>query len=198
MKHALKYKKDASLFTLYEKINNSYKEEAVKKRLNLILAAVIILWIIGCAGPQVLDNSKTIEHRTLSISVREFSIDEADNNYTGNSPNFGYDLAAKIEKKIRRSGKFSQVEMTSQTDIPDTDLVVEGRYKPISWTTLAVEGKIIKVKDKKEFAVFEYKRHSLKGMEQLIEELADDIADFIKKQIQNGVEIQGKGWVYPH
>jgi hypothetical protein len=33
-------------------------------------------------------------------------------------------------------------------------------------------------------------------MEQLIEELADDIADFIKKQIQNGVEIQGKGWLY--
>ncbi len=168
----------------------------MKNKLNLIAATVMVLWTIGCAGPRALDNSKPIEHRTLSISVREFSIEEADNNYTGRSHNFGYDLAAKIEKKIRRSGKFSQVEMTSQTDIPDTDLVVEGRYKPISWTTLAVEVKIIKVKEKKEFAVFEYKRHSLKGMEQLIEELADDIADFIKKQIQNGVEIQGKGWIY--
>lgn len=168
----------------------------MKKKLNLILAAVIILWVIGCAGPRVLDNSKPIDHRTLSISVREFSIEEADNNYTGNSLNFGYDLAAKIENKLRRSKKFSQVEMTSQTDTPDTDLVVEGKCKPISWTTLAVEGKIIRVKDKKELAVFEYKRHSLKGMEQLIEELADDITDFTKKQIQNGVEIQGKGWLY--
>ncbi len=78
----------------------------MKKKLNLILAAIIILWVIGCAGPRALDNSKPIGHRTLSISVREFSIEEADNNYTGNSPNFGYDLAAKIEKKIRRSGKF--------------------------------------------------------------------------------------------
>lgn len=167
----------------------------MKKKLNLILAAVIILWVIGCAGPRVLDNSKPIDHRTLSISVREFSIEETEYN-TGKSLNFGYDLAAKIENKLRRSKKFSQVEMTSQTDTPDTDLVVEGRCKPISWTTLAVEGKIIRVKDKKELALFEYKRHSIKGMEQLIEELADDIAHFTKKQIQNGVEIQGKGWLY--
>ena len=168
----------------------------MKKKLNLIAAAAILLWVIGCAGTRALDNSNPIDHRTISISVREFSIEDADNNYTGNSLNFGYDLAAKIEKNLRRWGKFSQVEMTSQTDIPDTDLIVEGRYKPISWTTLAVEGKIIKVKDKKELAVFEYKRHSLKGMEQLIEELAEDIANFTKKQIQNGVEIQGKGWLY--
>lgn len=167
----------------------------MKKKLNLILAAVIILWVIGCAGPRVLDNSKPIDHRTLSISVREFSIEETEYN-TGKSLNFGYDLAAKIENKLRRSKKFSQVEMTSQTDTPDTDLVVEGKCKPISWTTLAVEGKIIRVKDKKELALFEYKRHSIKGMEQLIEELADDIAHFTKKQIQNGVEIQGKGWLY--
>lgn len=167
----------------------------MKNKLNLILAAVIILWVIGCAGPRVLDNSKPIDHRTLSISVREFSIEETEYN-TGKSLNFGYDLAAKIENKLRRSKKFSQVEMTSQTDTPDTDLVVEGRCKPISWTTLAVEGKIIRVKDKKELALFEYKRHSIKGMEQLIEELADDIAHFTKKQIQNGVEIQGKGWLY--
>lgn len=167
----------------------------MEKKWNLIAATVIVLWTIGCAGPRALDNSKPIDLRTLSISVREFSIEETEYN-TGKSLNFGYDLAAKIENKLRRSKKFSQVEMTSQTDIPDTDLVVEGRYKPISWTTLAVEGKIIRVKDKKELAVFEYKRHSIKGMEQLIEELADDIADFIKKQIQNGVEIQGKGWLY--
>lgn len=167
----------------------------MKKKLNLIVAAVIVLWTIGCAGPRALDNSKPIDLRTLSISVREFSIEETEYN-TGKSLNFGYDLAAKIENKLRRSKKFSQVEMTSQTDTPDTDLVIEGRCKPISWTTLAVEGKIIRVKDKKELALFEYKRHSIKGMEQLIEELADDIAHFTKKQIQNGVEIQGKGWLY--
>ena len=184
-----------SLVQIIRKITNNYKEEAMKKKLNLFAAAVIVLWTIGCAGPRALDNSKPIDLRTLSISVREFSIQETEYN-TGKSLNFGYDLAAKIEDKLRRSKKFSQVEMTSQTDIPDTDLVVEGRCKPISWTTLAVEGKIIRVKDKKELAVFEYKRHSIKGMEQLIEELADDIADFIKKQIQNGVEIQGKGWLY--
>lgn len=184
-----------SLVQIIRKITNNYKEEAMKKKLNLFAAAVIVLWTIGCAGPRALDNSKPIDLRTLSISVREFSIQETEYN-TGKSLNFGYDLAAKIEDKLRRSKKFSQVEMTSQTDMPDTDLVVEGRCKPISWTTLAVEGKIIRVKDKKELAVFEYKRHSIKGMEQLIEELADDIADFIKKQIQNGVEIQGKGWLY--
>ncbi len=184
-----------SLVQIIRKITNNYKEEAMKKKLNLFAAAVIVLWTIGCAGPRALDNSKPIDLRTLSISVREFSIQETEYN-TGKSLNFGYDLAAKIEDKLRRSKKFSQVEMTSQTDTPDTDLVVEGRCKPISWTTLAVEGKIIRVKDKKELAVFEYKRHSIKGMEQLIEELADDIADFIKKQIQNGVEIQGKGWLY--
>lgn len=167
----------------------------MKKKWNLIAAAVIVLWTIGCAGPRALDNSKPIDLRTLSISVREFSIEETEYN-TGKSLNFGYDLAAKIENKLRRSKKFSQVEMTSQTDTPDTDLVIEGRCKPISWTTLAVEGKIIMVKDKKELALFEYKRHSIKGMEQLIEELADDITDFTKKQIQNGVEIQGKGRLY--
>ncbi len=168
----------------------------MKRRLNLILAAAIVLCVFGCAGPRALDNSNPIEHKTISIAVREFSIEDADNNYTGKSFDIGYGIAAKIEKKLRRPEKFSQVEMASQTDTPDTDLVVEGSFKPSSWATLAVEGRIIKVREKKELAVFQYKRHSVKGMEQLIEDLADDIADFIKKQIKNGVEIQGKGWLY--
>lgn len=168
----------------------------MKKKLRLIAAPFIVLWIVGCTGPRAANNFNTIEHRTISISVREFYIEEADYNYTGKPLNFGYDLAAKIEDKLRRSEKFSQVEMTSQTATPDTDLVVEGRYKAISWATLAVEGRIISVKEKKELAAFRYKRHSSKGMEKLVEELAEDIANFIEKQIRLGVEIKGKGRVY--
>lgn len=160
----------------------------MKKKLNLIMAAAIVFWIAGCAGSRVSDYSTLFDYGTISISVREFSEEEVDDNYTGKSINLEYDLPSEIEKNLRRSGKFSQVEMISKTDMPATDLVVEGGYKSITkfgFSTLAVEGKVIRVRDKKELAVFVHRRHSVKGMKNLIEEMGGNIADFIEDPIQN-------------
>lgn len=163
----------------------------MKNKLKLIAVPFIVLWIIGCAGTHSWDYSNLFDQKAISISIREFSKEETDDDYTGKSINLEYDLPAEIEKNLRRSGKFSRVEMISKTDMPATDLVVEGGYKSISrfGFTLSVEGKVIRVRDKKLLAIFEHKRHSVKGMKNIIEELAGNIADFIEDPIQNRTKI---------
>lgn len=183
----------------------------MKKKLNLIAIAFFVLLIAGCAGSRGLVYSSLFDHENISISIREFSKEGATIDYTGKPIMFEYALAAKIENNLRK--KFAEVRIISQTDMPTTDLVVEGRFKAIDegnrsqryWvgfgagkTTLAVEGRLIRVKDKKVLADFEHKKHAWKGafggsgedlLNDNIEDMAEEIAEFIENPIRNKSEI---------
>jgi hypothetical protein len=183
----------------------------MKKNLNLIAIVIFVLLIAGCAGSRGAVYSSLFDHGDISLSIREFSKEGAKIDYTGNPIMFEYVLAAKIEKNLKK--KFVEVKTISPKDIPASDLLLEGRFVTINEgnrglrytvgfgagkTTLAVEGRLMRVKDKKVLIEFEHKKHAWKGafggsgedlLNDNIEDMAEEIAEFIEDPIRNKSEI---------